>query len=165
MSQLPAGAFDQTEVEAREDVLVFKTPPLEQDMEVTGPVSLELWASTSAPDTDFTAKLVDVCAEGCSLNLVDGIIRARFRLGTDQALPITPGAVVKYHLDLGSTSNLFRRGHRIALEVSSSNFPRFDRNPNTGHALGVDAEVRPAMQTIHHDRDYPSRLVLPVIPR
>jgi uncharacterized protein len=164
-SQLPAGAFDQAEVEVREDVLVFETPPLERDTEVTGPVSLELWASTSAPDTDFTAKLVDVCPDGCTRNLTDGIIRARFRLGTDQPRPIVPSEITRYHVDLWSTCHLFRQGHRIALEVSSSNFPRFDRNPNTGHALGVDAEMRPAIQTVYHDRDHPSRLVLPVVPR
>jgi putative CocE/NonD family hydrolase len=165
MAQTPPGPFDQGQVEAREDVLVFKTPPLELDTEVTGPVSLELWASTSAPDTDFTAKLVDLCPDGCARNLTDGIIRARFRLGTDQARPITPGEVVQYRIELWSTCHLFRRGHRIALEVSSSNFPRFDRNPNTGHRLGADAEMRRATQTIYHDRDHPSHLVLPVIPR
>lgn len=164
-SQLPPGAFDQREVEARDDVLVFKTAPLDQDVEVTGPVSLHLWACTSAADTDFTGKLVDFCPDGCARNLTDGIIRTRFHLGTDQPRPITPGAVVQYRIDLGSTSNLFRRGHRIGLEISSSNFPRFDRNLNTGRVLGEDAEVRTAVQTIYHDQDHPSRLVVPVIPR
>jgi putative CocE/NonD family hydrolase len=164
-SQLAPGAFDQRPVEQRMDVLVYKTPSLEQDVEVTGPVTLTLWASTSAADTDFTAKLVDVAPDGSARNLTDGIIRARYRQGTDRPRPITPGEVEEYRIDLWSTSNLFRRGHRIALEVTSSNFPRFDRNPNTGHELGADAELRPALQTIYHERAYPSRLTLPIVPR
>lgn len=164
-SQLAPGAFDQRAVEQRMDVLVFKTAPLEQDVEVTGPVKLTLWAATSAPDTDFTAKLVDIYPDGYARNLTDGIIRARYRQGTDRPRPITPGEVCEYRIDLWSTSNLFRRGHRIALEVTSSNFPRFDRNPNTGHPLGADAELRPALQTIYHDRARPSRLSLPIVPR
>jgi uncharacterized protein len=164
-SQLAPGAFDQRPVEDRMDVLVFKTAPLEQDIEVTGPVTLTLWASTSAPDTDFTAKLVDVYPDGYARNLTDGIIRARYRQGTDQPRPITPGEIYEYRINLWATSNLFRRGHRIALEVTSSNFPRFDRNPNTGHELGADAELRPALQTIYHDRERPSRLTLPIVPR
>jgi putative CocE/NonD family hydrolase len=164
-AQLPPGAFDQRPVEQRMDVLVFKTEPLEHDVEVTGPVTLTLWAATSAPDTDFTAKLVDILPDGYARNLTDGIIRARYRQGTDQPRPITPGEVYEYRIDLWATSNLFRRGHRIGLEVTSSNFPRFDRNPNTGHELGADAELRPALQTVFHDRDHPSRLTLPIIPR
>jgi putative CocE/NonD family hydrolase len=160
---LPYGAFDQSEVEARPDVLVYSTPPLEQDLEVAGPVTLVLWAASSASDTDFTAKLVDVSPSGYARNLTDGVIRARYREGTDQPRPIVPGRVYEYRIDLGSTSNVFHRGHRIVLEVSSSNFPRFDRNPNTGHDLGVDADVRPAMQTVYHDREYPSHLILPII--
>ncbi|HEY7030500.1 MAG TPA: CocE/NonD family hydrolase [Thermomicrobiales bacterium] len=164
-SQLAPGAFDQRAVEQRMDVLVFKTAPLEQDIEVTGPVTLTLWAATSAPDTDFTAKLVDVYPDGHARNLTDGIIRARYRQGTDLPRPIAPGEVYDYQIDLWATSNLFRRGHRIALEVSSSNFPRFDRNPNTGAELGADAELRPALQSIYHDREHPSRLTLPIVPR
>ena len=95
----------------------------------------------------------------------DGIIRARYRQGTDAPRPITPGQVYEYEINLWATSNLFRKGHRIGLEVSSSNFPRFDRNLNTGHELGVDSEMLPAMQTIFHDREHPSRLVLPIVPR
>ena len=161
----PPGAFDQRGVEARGDVLVYKTPPLEQDTEVTGPVRLRLWAETTAPDTDFTAKLVDIYPDGYTRNLTDGIIRARYRQGTDMARPITPGEPLEYTIDLWATSNLFRAGHRIGLEVSSSNFPRFDRNLNTGHELGADAEMLPAIQTVYHDRDRPSRLVLPIVPR
>lgn len=164
-AKLPPGAFDQSAVEERMDVLVFKTEPLEQDTEVTGPVTLHLWAATSATDTDFTGKLVDLYPDGSSRNLTDGILRARYRQGTDQPRPITPNEIYEYTIDLWATSHLFRRGHRIALEVSSSNFPRFDRNLNTGHELGVDAEMLPALQTIFHDSEHPSRLVLPVIPR
>jgi putative CocE/NonD family hydrolase len=138
---------------------------LEEDVEVTGPVRLHLWASTSASDTDFTAKLVDVFPDGSARNLTDGIIRARYRQGTDKPRPITPNEPLEYEIDLWATSNLFKAGHRIALEVSSSNFPRFDRNLNTGHELGADAEMRPAVQTVFHDAERPSRLVLPVAPR
>ncbi len=162
---LDPGAFDQRPVEARSDVLVYTTPPLEEDTEVTGPVRLHLWAATSAPDTDFTGKLVDIYPDGYARNLTDGIIRARYRQGTDAPRPITPGEVYEYEINLWATSNLFRKGHRIGLEVSSSNFPRFDRNLNTGHELGADAEMLPAMQTIFHDREHPSRLVLPIVPR
>ncbi len=164
-STLPPGAYDQRPVEARHDVLVYVTPPLQTDVEVTGPVTLTLWAATSAPDTDFTGKLVDVYPDGYVRNLTDGIIRARYRQGTDMARPITPGEPTEYTIDLWATSNLFRAGHRIGLEVSSSNFPRFDRNLNTGHELGVDAEMRPAVQTIYHDADHPSRVILPIVPR
>ena len=163
--KLPSGVFDQSAVEERRDVLVYRTPPLETDVEVTGPITLTLWAATSAPDTDFTAKLVDLCPCGCSQNLTDGIIRARYRNGTDRAIPITPGEPLEYRIDLWATSNLFRQGHQIAVEISSSNFPRFDRNPNTGGPLGEEVEMRPALQTIFHDRERPSRLILPIIPR
>src|SRR5581483_830746 len=143
-AQLPAGVFDQRAVEARDDVLVYSTPPLERDVEVTGPIQVKLWAVTDAPDTDFTAKLVDVHPDGRALNLTDGIVRARFRQGTDRERPISPGEASEYTIDAWSTSNLFRAGHRIRLEISSSNFPRFDRNLNTGHPLGQDSEMRPA---------------------
>jgi putative CocE/NonD family hydrolase len=159
------GAFDQRSVEARPDVLVFKSEPLERDLEVTGPVILHLWAATTAADTDFTAKLVDMDSDGNTRNLTDGIIRARFRAGTDTPRPIIPGEPTNYTIDLWATSNLFRRGHRIVLEVASSNFPRFDRNPNTAGSLGADSELRLATQTIFHDRERPSRLVLPIVQR
>jgi len=162
---LPPGAYDQRPVEARADVLVYVTPPLAEDTEVTGPVTLQLWAATSAVDTDFTGKLVDICPDGYSRNLTDGIIRARYRQGTDRARLITPNEPTEYTIDLWATSNLFKAGHRIGLEVSSSNFPRFDRNLNTGHELGADAEMRPAVQTIFHDAERPSRLTLPIVPR
>jgi putative CocE/NonD family hydrolase len=161
---LPGGAFDQAAVEHRADVLVYSTPPLPEDLEVTGPVKLTLYASSSAPDTDFTAKLVNVEPCGFARNLTDGIIRARVRESQSSPTLITPGKVYEFNIDMWSTSNLFKAGHRIRLEVSSSNFPRFDRNPNTGHDLFTDAETRPALQTVMHDRAFASHLVLPVIP-
>ena len=146
-------------------MLVYTTPPLEADVEVTGPVKLVLYAASSAPDTDFTAKLVDVHPEGKAYNLCEGIIRARYRRGRDQPALLEPGQARQFDIDLWVTSNLFRAGHRIRAEVSSSNFPRFDRNPNSGEPFGTDTELLPAKQSVFHDRDHPSHLVLPVIPR
>ncbi len=160
-----AGPVDQSKVEAREDVLIYASSPLDQDLEVTGPVKLLLWASSSAKDTDFTAKLVDVHPDGKAYNLCDGILRGRFRNGPDKPLLLEPGKTERFEIDLWVTSNVFLRGHRVRVEVSSSNFPRFDRNPNTGHAFGSDAELVTAKQTILHDRDHPTHLLLPVIPR
>jgi putative CocE/NonD family hydrolase len=161
---LPPGAYDQREVETRPDVLVYTTPILERDVEVTGPLEVHLWAATSAPDTDFTAKLVDVGPCGYARNIQDAIIRARYRNSLTQAEPLRPGEVYEYTIDLGATSNVFKAGHRIRLEISSSNFPRFDRNPNTGHAIGEDKGLRTALQTVLHDAGYPSHIVLPIIP-
>jgi hypothetical protein len=162
---LAGGAFDQAQLETRADVLVYSTDPLDSDVEVTGPIELKLYAASSAPDTDFTAKLVDVAPCGTALNLTDGILRARFRESQSAARMLKPGEVAEFTIDMWSTSNVFRKGHRIRLEVSSSNFPRFDRNPNTGHDLFADAEMHPAMQTVRHDRHYQSHLVLPIIAR
>jgi len=163
---LPGGAFDQSAIERRADVLVYSTEPLAEDLEVTGPVKLTLYASSSAPDTDFTAKLVDVDECGCfARNLTDGILRARARESKSDPRLITPGKIYEFEIDMWSTSNLFKAGHRIRLEVSSSNFPRFDRNPNTGHDLFADAETQPALQTVRHDRGFASSLTLPVIPQ
>ncbi|MDQ2787653.1 MAG: CocE/NonD family hydrolase [Chloroflexota bacterium] len=158
------GAYDQRPVEAREDVLVYTTPPLDQPVEVTGPVKLILHARSSAPDTDWTAKLVDVSPCGDARNLTDGILRARYRDAMREGTPITPGAVIEYEVDLWATSNTFLAGHCIRLEVSSSNFPRFDRNPNTGEVPGRSMEMVSALQTVFHASEYPSHLVLPVIP-
>ncbi|HKV54686.1 MAG TPA: CocE/NonD family hydrolase [Candidatus Binataceae bacterium] len=161
---LPGGAFDQSMIEHRADVLVYSTEPLSEDLEVTGPIKMTLYASSSAPDTDFTAKLVDVTECGFARNLTDGIIRARVLESQSEPKLITAGKVYEFNIDMWSTSNLFKKGHRIRLEISSSNFPRFDRNPNTGHELFVDAETRPALQTVMHDRGFASHLILPVIP-
>jgi putative CocE/NonD family hydrolase len=163
-THLPAGPRDQKEVEARQDVLVYSTPPLEQSMEVTGPVTLDLFAKSSAVDTDFTAKLVDVAPDGKAINLTEGILRARFRESTKgEPKPITPGEVYEYKIDLWSTSNVFMKGHRIRLEVSSSNFPRFDRNLNTGKDDATDGEMVKATNTVLHDAAHPSALILPVV--
>ncbi len=145
---------------------MYSTPELEQDVEVTGPISVHLWAVSSASDTDFVARLVDVHPDGYAQNLTDGIVRARYRTflqGGEEAL-IEPGKAYEYEIDLWATSNLFKKGHRIRLDVTSSNFPRWDRNPNTGHAFGEDTEVVVAQQTILHDAGHPSYVVLPLIP-
>jgi hypothetical protein len=161
---LAPGPFDQSPNESRRDVLVYSTPPLAQDVEVTGFVTLDLYAATSAADTDFTAMIVDVDQKGYARYLGDGIIRARYRNSTTTAEPIEPNRIHKYTIDLWATSNVFKAGHRIRVYVSSSNFPRFNRNLNTGEkTLGGTAMVR-AMQTIFHDADHPSAVVLPVIP-
>jgi putative CocE/NonD family hydrolase len=164
-ASVPGGAYDQRLVEERPDVLVYSAPPLAQAVEVTGPLMLKLWATSSAVDTDFTAKLVDVDPMGYARNLTDGIMRARYRESAAKPTLIEPGKVYEYTIDLWATSNVFKAGHRIRVEISSSNFPRFDRNPNTGHPFAQDAELRPATQTILHDVDHPSHIVLPIIPR
>ena len=159
------GAYDQNQVEDRQDVLVYSTPPLAQDMEVTGPVTVTLWASTSATDTDFTAKLVDVCENGCARNLTDGIIRARYRDSMSNPTLLKPGKAYCYDIDLWATSNVFKAGHRIRLEISSSNFPRFDRNTNTGGIIAADTELRPALQTVFHEGQQASYVSLAIVPR
>jgi hypothetical protein len=161
---LPGGPRDQREVEKRADVLVYSTGPLQQDVEVTGPVTLDLFASTSAADTDFTGKLVDVAPDGTAINLTEGILRARYRESTEGTpKPVTPGQIYEYKIDLWSTSNVFLKGHRIRLEVSSSNFPRFDRNLNTGKDAATSAEMVKATNTVYHDAQHPSAVVLPVV--
>jgi len=164
--EYPSGAFDQRPTESREDVLVYTTPVLQQDVEVTGPIMVHLWATSSAPDTDFVARLVDVHPDGYAQNLTDGIIRARYRNFTKGEAPslIEPGKAYEYEIDLWATSNVFKAGHRIRLDVTSSNFPRWDRNPNTGHDFGVDAELAVAHQAILHDREHVSYVVLPIVP-
>ena len=159
------GAFDQNDIESRADVLVYSTPPLEREVEVTGPVTVTLWAATSATDTDFTAKLVDVCEDGCARNLTDGIIRARYRNSMSHPEPVEPGTPVCYTIDLWATSNVFKAGHRIRLEISSSNFPRFDRNTNTGNLIAADSELKPALQTVLHAGQHASYVTLPIVPR
>jgi len=161
---LPPGPRDQREVEVRKDVLVYSTPPFEADLEVTGPVTLDLFASTTAADTDFTAKLVDVAPDGTAVNLTDGILRARYRNSTAKADPIEPGKIYEYRIDLWSTSNVFLKGHQLRLEVSSSNFPRFDRNLNTGRDAATSAEFVKATSVVYHDAKHPSALILSVVP-
>jgi putative CocE/NonD family hydrolase len=161
----PPGPFDQSEIELREDVLVYSTPPLETDVEVTGPVTVTLYAASTARDTDFTAKLVDVYPDGKAINLTDGVIRARYRESFTNPELIEPGRVYKYTIDIWATSNLFKQGHRIRVDISSSNFPRFDRNLNTGNIAYSDTQMQTATQTIYHNAQYPSHITLPVIPR
>jgi hypothetical protein len=161
---LAPGPRDQRKVEDRKDVLVYSTAPLEHDAEVTGPVRLEFFASSSAVDTDFTAKLVDVYPDGTAINLTEGILRARYRDSQEKATLLTPGQVYPLSIDLWATSNVFRAGHRIRLEVSSSNFPRFDRNLNTGEPAASSDKLVPATNTIAHDKEHPSALILPVVP-
>lgn len=160
---LMRGALDQSKVELRKDVLVYTSAPLSDDLAVVGPVTVKLWAGSSARDTDFTAKLVDVHLDEFAHNVLDRIVRARFRKGSKVAPSlINPGRIYEYAIELGNTAVLFRKGHRIRLEVSSSNFPHFDRNPNTGHAFGEDAELVTASQTIVHDAEHPSHIELPI---
>ncbi|SRR5579884_615699 len=158
------GPYDQHAVEQRPDVLVYSTRPLATDTEVTGPVSVTLYASSSAPDTDWTAKLVDVHPDGTAVNLNNGIQRASFRESSSAPTPIEPGKVYQYTVTVWPTSNLFRAGHRIRLEISSSDFPQFDPNPNTGSWLGDSTTTQVAHQTVFHDAEHPSALVLPLIP-
>jgi putative CocE/NonD family hydrolase len=164
ITPIPMGPRDQRPAEERADVLVYTTPPLEEDVEVTGPVSVMLYAASDARDTDFTAKLVDVFPDGYAMNVAQGIIRARYRDSWERPTLLEPGRAYQYTIDLWSTSNCFLRGHRIRVEISSSNFPQFDRNPNTGNPFGLDAELRPARQTVFHDADRPSHILLPLVP-
>ena len=159
------GVHEQMSIESREDVLVYTSEPLEVDLEVTGNVTLTLWAVTSAPDTDWTARLADVDPDGESYNVCDGILRARYRESLEEPTLIEPGHVYRYDIDLGPTSMAFKRGHCIRLQVSSSSFPAYARNLNTGGQHHEESEPRTAVQTVLHDTDHPSRLVLPVVNR
>lgn len=180
---MEGGAYDQREssefygstppyrpLAERQDVLVFQTPPLEQDVEVTGPLVVRLWISSDAPDTDFTAKLVDVYPpnedypEGYAMNVTDGIIRVRYRDSWEQPELMEPGEVYEVTIEAFPTSNLFARGHRIRLDVSSSNYPHFDLNFNTGEPEGLATHSRVATNTVYMDRARPSHAVLPIVP-
>jgi len=161
----PWGPMDQRPVEKRRDVLVYTSAGLTEDLEVTGEVQVVLRAASDAPDTDFTAKLVDVFPNGEARNLTDGILRARYRESLEKPALMKSGEVYRLVIDAGVTSNLFRKGHRIRIEISSSNFPRFDRNLNTGKAVEDETEVRRANQVVYHDGSRRSYVSLPVIPR
>jgi putative CocE/NonD family hydrolase len=164
-SIMTAGIEDQAAVEARNDVLCYTSPVLTAPVVTHGPVTVDLWAASSAPDTDFTAKLVDVHPDGTASNLADGIVRARYRDSTKRrSAPLQPGSPTAYSIDLWDLAHTFLPGHRIRLEISSSNFPRFDRNTNTGNELGVDGpdDVVTAAQRVFHDAAHPSALVLAV---
>ena len=153
----------------RPDVLVFQTPPLEEDIEITGPIEVRLWVSSSAPDTDFTAKLLDIYPQnvdypdGYHMNLVDTILRCRYRESWTQPTMMTPGEVYPITIPLPPTSNLFKAGHRIRIDISSSNFPRFDVNPNTGEPMGRHTHTQTAKNSVFVDQQRPSHIVLPVI--
>ncbi len=160
----PAGAIDQAPVELRNDVLVYTTPVLEKDIEVTGPIAIVLYVSSSAKDTDFTSKLVDVYPDGTAYNIQQGIFRARYREGFTKKVWMEKGGVYKVQIDLDATSNTFKEGHRIRVQVSSSDFPLFERNLNTGGNNYDETEWLIAENTIHHSKQYPSHIVLPIIP-
>ena len=161
---VPWGPHDQRPVEMRSDVLCYTSAPLEIDMQVIGQIHVILHAATDCRDTDWTAKLVDVSPTGYARNLCDGIIRARYRGSFTNPTLLDLNEIYEYTINVGATANVFQTGHRIRLEISSSNFPRFDRNPNTGHAFGRDAELRTAHQTVRHSPHHQSRVVLPVVP-
>ena len=160
----PGGSFDQSQVEMRQDVLVFTTPSLPEGVEVTGPIEVVLYVSSTAKDTDFTAKLVDVYPDGTAYNIEESILRARYREGFDKKVWMTPEEVYELRIDLQVTSNYFGPGHQIRLEVTSSSFPRFVRNLNTGGDNFSETEGVVARNTVHHSARYPSHLLLPVIP-
>ena len=165
------GCKDSLPLSARSDVLVFQSAPLSQAVEVTGPITVKLWASSSAKDTDFTAKLIDVYppnadyADGFAMNLTDSIIRARYRNGYTKPELLVPNEVSEFTFELYPTSNLFTAGHCIRLDISSSNFPRFDVNPNTGGPLGAERRMEVAQQAIYLDAAHPSHVVLPIVKR
>jgi putative CocE/NonD family hydrolase len=162
---LRSGSVDQRPIESRDDVLVYTTEPLARDLEVTGPVEAVIYASSSAPDTDFIVRLIDVGPDGAAWNLTEGILRARFREDIwGEPRLMEPGDVYEFRIDMMATSNVFLRGHSIRVHVASASFPQWDRNPNTGAEQGMDAETRPARQKIYHDRLRPSHVILPVIP-
>lgn len=158
------GPEDQRPAEARGDVLVFSTPAFAQATEVTGPISLDLYISSSAVDTDFTGKLVDVWPNGFAQNLTEGILRLRYRNSQEKPEFVNPGEIYHISVDLWATSNVFLAGHKLRLEVSSSNFPRFDRNLNTGEDQARGTHMVRATNSVYHDKSRPSALILPIVP-
>jgi len=158
-----AGAMEQKQVEKREDVLVYTSAPVEKELEITGPIKVILYASSTARDTDFTAKLCVVKKDGRSINLADGIVRARYRESYDHPSLTRTGKIYQYEIDLWATSYAFQPGEKIRVQISSSNFPRFDRNSNCAGEGGKDC-VKIAHRSIYHTRKYPTRIILPVIP-
>jgi hypothetical protein len=160
----PAGPKDQRQIEGRDDVLLYTSDVLQEELEVTGPVKVVLYASSDAADTDFVAKLADVQPDGKSYNMAEGIVRARYRDGVSKPSLMKPGEVYRFEIDLVGTSIAFQKGHRIRVHVTSSHFPQFDRNPNTGATFGTSADIKVARQTVYHDAERPSHILLPVIP-
>jgi putative CocE/NonD family hydrolase len=157
------GFRDQRTVEGRADVLVYTSPIFMKDTEVTGPVAVKLWAASSCRDTDFTAKLIDVYPDGYAALVADGILRARYRESMAQPKPLEPAQIYELTIDLWAVSRVFKAGHQIRLEISSSNFPRFDRNLNTGEDNASESRMQTAIQTIYHDAQHPSHVVLHVV--
>ncbi len=166
-TKMNTGPLDQRLVEARDDVLCYTTPALERPIEVTGPIELVLHVSSSARDTDFTAKLVDVYPDGRAEILTDGILRVRYRESLTAPVLMEPGCVYELRIDVGATANVFRASHCIRLEISSSNFPRFDRNTNTGGTIANEGaeDLVQAINHVHHDRAHASYLIMPIIDR
>jgi uncharacterized protein len=158
------GPIEQSNIEKRQDIACYTTAELAADIEISGPLQMHLFASTSARDTDFTARLVHVYPDGRAYNLADGIIRARGRKLSPEPEPVSPGEIYEFVITMGHTSQLFRRGHRLRLDISSSNFPQFDRNMNTGNPIGEDATGIVAKQAIYHEARYASYIDLPIIP-
>jgi putative CocE/NonD family hydrolase len=161
------GPLDQRALEARDDVLVYTSRPLEHDLEVVGPVEVTLYAASSARDTDFLVRLCDVHPDGRSIFLTEGIIRARYRgsVEGESVELLEPGEAAEYRIRCYPVANVFRRGHRVRLDVTSSSFPRFSRNLNTGEDVGTGTRMQVARQTVLHTAAYPSHVLLPVIPR
>ena len=161
----PQGQFDQSAIEQRADILVYSSPPLTEPLEVTGPITVKLYARTTAPDTDFTAKLIDVFPDGTAVNVANGVQRASFRESLSHPTPVTPGKVYAYEIHVWPTSNRFAPGHRIRLDISSSNFPHFDVNPNTGEPLGKNRRTLVVQNTVFHEDKRPSSVQLSLMPR
>jgi len=162
------GPYDRSKLQSRQDVLVYTTDPLLEDVEVTGPITAHLWAASSAVDTDFCVMLYDVHPDGHAYNLMPneaGVVRARYRASESAPTLLTPDEPVEYAIDQMVTSNVFKKGHRIRIDVTSSRFPSFDRNPNTGEPFGTSDRMTTARQTVLHDAAHPSRVILPIIPR
>jgi putative CocE/NonD family hydrolase len=159
-----AGPVDQRPLERREDILVYTSDYLKDPLTIAGPVSIKLFAATDGPDTDWMIKLVDVYPDGNAMPVSEGILRARFREGLDKMKLLTPNQVYEYDIELTGTANVFKAGHRIRVDITSSNFPQFDRNPNTGDPLGSSVRVRIAQQSVYHGGKTTSSIVLPVVP-
>ncbi len=160
---MPPGPLDQTPVEGRSDILVYTSAPLNEDTEVTGPVRAVLYIATSANDTDFTVKLVDVQPDGRPLLVTDGIQRLRYRLSLNVPVLVKRNTAYQISIDAGVTSYVFMPGHRVRLEVSSSNFPRFDRNLNSARPNADETKMTKARQTVFHEKGYPSAVILPIV--
>lgn len=159
-----AGPRDQRPLERREDVLVYTSGYLEEPLTIAGPINVKLFAATDGPDTDWMIKLTDVHPDGTSRPISEGILRAKYREGLDDPKLLTPGQVYEFDIEMTGTANVFKPGHRIRVTITSSNFPQFNRNTNTGKALGSSTETRVAKQTIYHGGSQLSRIVLPVVP-